>query len=221
MSDAKLKQLQAVLPDVSRETFELLLTFEQLFFKWSIAFNLAAPSTLSDFWWRHVVDSAQIAAIRKPSGIWIDLGSGGGLPGIVMAILMRESPGGVVHLVESNGKKAAFLRHALLETASSGAVHQIRIEDARHEIPRADVITARALADLRQLMKYSRPWLEGGSTAIFHKGREFREEIKQARDGMQFHLIEHASLADTASAILEISLNAIRESFEFKAAQEV
>lgn len=204
MGTNKLTQLQAVLPNVSRETFDRLLAYESLFIKWSKAFNLAAPSTLNDFWQRHVLDSAQIAAIRKPSGIWIDLGSGGGLPGIVIAVLMSESSGGMVHLIESNGKKVSFLRNALLETGAAGTVHQIRIEDAPREVPMADVVTARALAGLPALLLLSKPWLDAGASALFHKGREFREEVRLARDGSPFDLIEHPSVADPQSAILEI-----------------
>ena len=207
MSDFKHQQLKTLLPDVSRETFGALLTYESLFLKWSKTFNLAAPSTLGNFWQRHVIDSAQLAAIRKPSGVWVDIGSGGGLPGIVMAILMHEGPGGVVHLVESNGKKAAFLRNALLETGAAGIVHQIRIEDTFREIAKADVVTARAVANLSALLTLSKPWLDGGATALFHKGREFREEIKLARGDWQFCLIEHPSVVAAQSAILEIRLN--------------
>ncbi len=207
MNGNRFHQLQAVLPNVSRETFERLVAYELLFLKWSKAFNLAAPSTLHEFWQRHVLDSAQLAAVMQLSGVWLDLGSGGGLPGIVVSILMRESPGGVVHLVESNGKKAAFLRSALLETGGAGLVHQVRIEDAIKIVPSVNVITARALASLPALLKLARPWLDQGATALFHKGREFREEIKVARDAMPFDLIEHTSVADPQSAILEIRAN--------------
>ncbi len=206
-TDSKYEQLHNVLPSVSRETFERLLTFEALFLKWSKSFNLAAPSTLETFWMRHILDSVQLATIRTPSGVWIDLGSGGGLPGIIMAILMRDIPDGMVHLIESNGKKSAFLRNAVLETGAAGCVHQCRIEDAAAEIPEADVVTARALTALPALMKLSEPWLKGGAIGLFHKGREYREEIKLARDAWQFDLIEHKSLVDPESAILEISLH--------------
>ena len=220
MNATKLTQLQAVLPSVSRETFGRLLAFESLFIKWSKAFNLAAPSTISDFWQRHVLDSAQIAAIRRPSGIWLDLGSGGGLPGIVLAVLMRESLGGMVHLIESNGKKVSFLRNALIETEGAGVVHQVRIEDALREVPGADVVTARALASLPTLLQLSRPWLDAGATALFHKGREFREEVRLARDGGPFHLIEHSSVADPRSAILEIRSIGGRNEHEKRSTQD-
>ncbi len=218
-SDLKLKALQKVLPDVSRETFDRLTAFERLFFKWSKAFNLAAPSTLNHFWHRHVIDSAQLAAITKPSGAWIDLGSGGGLPGIVTAILMRES--GVVHLVESNGKKTAFLRNAILETGASAIVHQVRIEDALRQVPAVNVVTARALANLTDLLTLAKPWLDGGATALFHKGREFREETKAARDVWRFDLIEHPSLVDPVSAILEIRMEAARTERESRVTKDI
>jgi 16S rRNA (guanine527-N7)-methyltransferase len=220
MSNDNQTQLQAILPDVSRETFQRLLAFEALFIKWSSAYNLAASSTLNNFWRRHIMDSAQLAAIRQPSGIWLDLGSGGGLPGLVIAILMRGSGAGMVHLVESNGKKAAFLRHALLETGATGIVHQVRIEDAKRTVPQAEVITARALAGLSDLLRLAKPWLDTGAIALFHKGREFREEIRQARDEWQFDLIEHNSAVDPASAILEIRADGARVSPKSRADKE-
>ncbi len=192
------------MPDVSRETFLRLLAFEALFLKWSKAFNLAAPSTLNELWERHILDSAQLAAIRKPQGVWLDIGSGGGLPGVIMAIFMADTTDGHVHLVESNGKKAAFLRTALNETGAKGTIHNIRIEDAPKAINRADVMTARALAALPKLFDLSRHWLASGATGLFHKGREYRSEIKVARDEWQFDLLEHASAIDGESIILEI-----------------
>ncbi len=200
----RLSELEALLPDVSRETFERLLAFEKLFLKWSKAFNLAAPSTHSDFWKRHILDSARIAAIRKPAGKWVDIGSGGGLPGIVLAILMRQTGDGAVHLVESNGKKAAFLRQALLETQAAGQIHALRIEDAHAIVGDANVITARALAPLPELFAYARPGWKAVRPACFHKGRDYREELKAARDVWRFDLVEHQGGIDPASVILEI-----------------
>ena len=204
MQDRKYRELRDVLPDVSRETFERLLAYEALFNKWSKAINLAAPSTMAEFWNRHVLDSAQLAAIYEPSGIWVDIGSGGGLPGIVMAILLSESSTGIIHLVESNGKKAAFLRQALIETGGAGQVHLLRIEDAYPKIGPAAVVTARALAPLPALISLAHPWLRSGAKGLFHKGREYREEVKAASDEWHLDLIEHQSTVDAASAILEI-----------------
>jgi 16S rRNA (guanine527-N7)-methyltransferase len=204
MSDSKFRELQAILPDVSRETFLRLLAFEALFLKWSKAFNLAAPSTLGELWQRHILDSAQLVAIRKPQGIWLDIGSGGGLPGAIMAIFMAETGDGHIHLVESNGKKAAFLRTALNETDANGTIHNIRIEEAPKVVGRAEVMTARALASLPKLFELSEHWLSNGATGLFHKGREYLSEIKVARDEWQFDLLEHVSAIDQQSVILEI-----------------
>jgi 16S rRNA (guanine527-N7)-methyltransferase len=204
MSELKLNALQQIVPDVSRETFQRLLAFEVLFLKWSKAFNLAAPSTHVDLWDRHILDSAQLVSIERPKDTWLDIGSGGGLPGVIMAIFMAEYKSGHVHLVESNGKKVAFLRNAIAETGAAGTIHQLRIEDAAKIVGSAQIITARALAALPKLLELSQPWLTTGATALFHKGREYRSEIKLARDEWQFDLIEHRSAIDRESTILEI-----------------
>lgn len=209
LPEEKFGKLRHILPDVSRETFERLLAYEALFHKWSKAFNLAAPSTLPEFWTRHILDSAQLASIRKPKGVWVDLGSGGGLPGIVMAVLLRESEGGLIHLVESNGKKSAFLRQALIETGGTGRVHSIRIEAAYSETGPANVVTARALAPFSMLLELARPWMNDGATALFHKGREYREEVMAAGDAGRIDLIEHGSTVDPGSTILEIRAKSV------------
>jgi len=200
----KFQQLQQAVPDVSRETFSKLLHYEKLFFKWSNAFNLAAPSTLQDFWQRHIVDSAQLVKSIKPSGKWIDIGSGGGLPGVVMAIFLTESGAEPIHLVESNGKKAAFLRTALNETATKGIVHAVRIEDSYAKTGPADVVTARALASLSKLLELAEPWIGNGAQGIFHKGREFQREIDDAHGDREFDLVERTSVVSHDSVILEI-----------------
>jgi len=116
---------------VSRETQGRLEHFVALFQKWARSINLTAPSTLDDAWSRHVADSAQIFQIQSAPLTWIDLGSGGGFPGIVTAIMLAELDGGWVHLVESNHKKAAFLRTVLRETGGRGTVHAVRMKMLR------------------------------------------------------------------------------------------
>lgn len=204
MSCEKFEQLRRVVPDVSRETFERLLAYEALFQKWSKSFNLASPTTLKEFWSRHVLDSAQLFTIKKPSGIWLDIGSGGGLPGVVTAIMMVGNAGAHAHLVESNGKKVAFLRTALLETGASGTVHLSRIEDAPKIIANVDVLTARAVSNLSNLYDLTSPWFMNGATALFHKGQDFQREIDETRGAWDANLIKHESSIDPASVILEI-----------------
>ena len=135
----------------------------------------------------------------------MDLGSGGGFPGIVLAILMREGGDGAIHLIESIGKKGVFLKMALAETGGAGQVHIIRIEDAPRLVSPANVITARALAPLTDLLALAFPWMSSGAIGLFHKGREFRKEIELARDQWAFNLVEHQSKVDVQSVILEIS----------------
>src|SRR5262245_22731226 len=125
---------------VSRETQERLEHFVALFQKWAKTINLTAPSTLNDAWNRHIADSAQIFQIQSSPLTWIDLGSGGGFPGVVTAIMLAELGGGWVHLVESNRKKAAFLRAALRETGARGSIHTERIEDAPSIVEKCDFV---------------------------------------------------------------------------------
>ncbi len=205
MSVTDFDSLKAILPDVSRETFERLVQFEQIFRHWSAKINLAAPSALENLWARHILDSAQLAGLRDLRGTWLDLGSGGGFPGIVLAILMRDCDDVHLHLVESIGKKSAFLRTVLSATAAKGLVHNKRIDVMPDLVPRADIVTARALAPLSGLLELAFPWLGAGATGLFHKGREYRQEIAAARDEWAFDLIEHRSKLDTNSVILEIS----------------
>jgi 16S rRNA (guanine527-N7)-methyltransferase len=193
--------------DVSRETQDRLDKFANLFLKWASKINLVAPSTTELLWTRHIADSLQLRNIISEPAVWIDLGSGGGFPGIVMAILLAEKAEGWVHLVESNHKKCGFLRMALIETGGRGAVHPLRIEDAQKSLEAPDVISARALADLDQLCVLSEPWAKQNPEMkmLFHKGRDYQAEIEKARGRWTFDLVIHKSVVEADSVILEIS----------------
>jgi 16S rRNA (guanine527-N7)-methyltransferase len=191
---------------VSRETQERLEHFAKLFQKWAKTINLVAPSTLDELWHRHIADSAQIFHLSPGPYTWVDLGSGGGFPGIITAIFLAEIGGGWAHLVESNQKKAAFLRVALSETGARGSIHPIRIEAATKAISECDRISARALADLEQLLSYIAPWAENKNTrAFFHKGRDYASEVEKARGRWSFDLLKHNSAVESDSVILELS----------------
>ncbi|MBN9054958.1 MAG: 16S rRNA (guanine(527)-N(7))-methyltransferase RsmG [Shinella sp. 65-6] len=193
--------------NVSRETVDRLNTFVALFRKWAKAINLVAPSTLPEVWRRHVVDSAQVHALHPGPRIWVDLGSGGGFPGIVTGILLAGLGDGWVHLVESSNKKAAFLRTAILETGARASVHAIRIEDAPEEIERCDAISARALADIDLLMEFGLPWAKRNPDLRFflHKGRDYQRELDKALGRWRFDLVKHASIVEPDSVVLEIA----------------
>ncbi len=199
------QELQDIAGTVSRETFACLEAFEVEFRKWSAHINLAAPSTLETLWSRHILDSAQIARLEPTALNWLDLGSGGGFPGAVVAILLRDRPGSHIDLVESNNKKASFLRTVLAAYKAPARVHVARIEDAPRLVARPEIVTARALAPLPKLLGLAEPWLSNGAKAQFHKGRDYAAEVAESVNEWCFDLVEHQSRIDPASRILEIS----------------
>lgn len=206
MADNRFLELKKIVPSVSRETTERLMAFEELFIKWSSAINLASPSTLSSLWTRHILDSAQLINIaEKDATKWLDLGSGGGFPGIVMACFLKERAGASIDLIESAGKKAAFLRTAAGHLSVPAKIHAERIDKMWGKIDTPHVVTARALAALKDLFALSEPWLSNGATAIFQKGRDFQIEIDQAKVDWDFHYKQHVSAIDETSVILVIT----------------
>lgn len=198
-------ELCEIAGSVSRETFDSLVAFQEEFLRWSARINLAAPSTLNDIWSRHILDSAQLAGIKPDSLKWLDVGSGGGFPGAIMGILLKDRAGATIDLVESNNKKAAFLRSVLALQKAPARVHVSRIEDAEGLVSMPEIVTARALAPLPLLLRLTSPWLENGAVALFHKGRDYLVEISESHKEWHFDLIEHQSKIDPTSRILEIS----------------
>src|ERR1700692_2410344 len=143
------KAAALALTSVSRETKQRLNRYVDLLLEWQAKTNLVAPSTLPNLWTRHIADSLQLLALAPAAKIWVDLGSGGGFPGVVLACALAETPGAVVHLVERNAKKAAFLREALRVTGAPGVVHLADIGDIVDRITGpVDCVTARAVAPL-------------------------------------------------------------------------
>src|SRR5690606_7103976 len=190
---------------VSRETFERLERFEAAFRKWAGRINLVAPSTLPQLWARHVLDSAQLLKLAPSALRWLDLGSGGGFPGAVVAILLRDRPGASIDLVESNAKKGAYLKTVLGELQAPARDNVAPTEAFPSSPAPVDVVTARALASLPILLALAAPWLEAGAVGLFHKGRDYRREVEESRDAWQFDLLEHRSAVDPESVILEVS----------------
>lgn len=196
---------------VSRETRERLETYVALLRRWQPAQNLVAASTLDTVWSRHVADSAQLQLIAGDIKHWIDLGSGAGFPGLVTAIFLADIPGAMVHLVESNQRKAAFLRTVIRETGAAAKVHAGRIGSVTTDWQEpVEGVSARALADLDQLCGFAQPFVERGARAFFHKGRDYRNEINKASHKWDVDLIEKVSLVDPESVILVVSRIAAR-----------
>lgn len=169
------------LTPVSRETAARLDRFVELLSEWRQRINLIGPSTEPKVWTRHIADSLQLLALAPDARIWVDLGSGAGFPGLALACALAEIPGARVHLVESNKKKAAFLREAVRVTGAPASVHAVRIEDfvGRFAEP-VDVVTARALAPLTDLLAAARPLLKKGAKALFPKGQDVGAELTEA-----------------------------------------
>ncbi|RJE83451.1 16S rRNA (guanine(527)-N(7))-methyltransferase RsmG [Paracoccus onubensis] len=190
--------------NVSRETMERLATFRDLVIRWNSRINLVAPSTISEFDSRHIEDCLQISKHVSPeSGIWADLGSGGGLPGIVLAIVFSNHPV-QFRLLESDQRKAAFLRTVIRElTLENTQVYNRRIEDA--DPLNAAYLSARALAPLPRLMPYLDRHLAKYGQAWIMKGENWREEVEDARHKWKFNVFPIQSTSRPGAAILKIS----------------
>ena len=169
------------LTPVSRETLHRLDRFVTTLLAWQRRMNLVASSTEATLWTRHVADSLQLLALAPDARIWADLGSGGGFPGVVIACALADTRGTNVHLVESNGKKAAFLHEAVRATGAPATVHAKRIEDFAKNAPvPIDVVTARAVAPLPKLLALAYPLLKTGALGLFPKGQDVARELTEA-----------------------------------------
>jgi 16S rRNA (guanine527-N7)-methyltransferase len=201
---------------VSHETLERLELFERLLLQWQKAVNLVAPATLPGIWQRHFADSAQLLALAPQAKIWVDLGSGGGFPALVIAIMLANQKECCVHLIESNARKCAFLWEAARRTGAAARVHDARIADLASSgaVPAADVVTARALAPLDALLGLALPFFGTASTGLFLKGREAGVEIADARKRWIFDLKIHQSLSDSQGRILEIGKPVLKRGSE-------
>ncbi|MGR3460768.1 MAG: 16S rRNA (guanine(527)-N(7))-methyltransferase RsmG [Roseovarius sp.] len=193
------------LRDVSRETKERLDLYTTLIEKWNPRINLVSRASLPDLQARHFQDSAQLhALVPAPVAHWADLGSGGGFPGLVIAILAQEtgSPARVT-VVESDARKSAFLRTVIRETGIAASVRTERIE--KMDPLAADVISARALADLPTLLGYAARHLAPGGTALFPKGATWRQELAEAQSKWQFTSWVDKSRTDPEAVILRVT----------------
>lgn len=190
--------------DVSRETIQDLEAFCALVTKWTPKINLIARGSAHDIWERHIVDSVQVYRYA-PSSFkkWVDLGSGGGFPGIVMAVLAKvKQPDARFVLIESDQRKAAFLRTAIRELGVAAEVLAERIEAAPPQ--GADVVSARALTPLSSLLPLVVRHIAPTGLALLHKGKRAGQEVAEAQSQATFELEDHASITDPQARILAI-----------------
>ena len=166
---------------VSRETAAKLDLLVDKLLRVTPHINLIARSTIPSIWVRHIADSLQLVPLAPDAKCWIDLGSGAGFPGLAIACALAERAGTAVHLVESIGKKAAFLREAVNYLQVPAVVHSVRIEDfVKNFNAKADVVCARALAPLDDLLELAHPLLKTGAQGLFHKGQDVEGELTKA-----------------------------------------
>ena len=188
------RQAALALTPISLETEARLDRFVHLLLEWQAKTNLVAASTLPHLWSRHVSDSLQLLDLAPTAKTWVDLGSGAGFPGVVLACALAGKPGASVHLIERNAKKAAFLREALRVTGAPGTVHLADIGETvdRIEGP-IDCVTARALASLNDLLGLAEPLMRKGAHALFLKGQDVEAELTEATKYWKVNPYLHSS----------------------------
>jgi 16S rRNA (guanine527-N7)-methyltransferase len=199
------KAAALALTPVSRETEVRLDRYVGLLLEWQAKTNLIAPSTLPTLWTRHIADSLQLLTLAPSARTWADLGSGGGFPGVVLACALAETSGAMVHLVERNAKKAAFLREALRVSNAPGRVHLAEIGDSVDRIVgKVDCVTARAVAPLHQLIGFAHPLVGQGAKALFLKGQDVEAELTEATKYWNIQPRLHSSRTGGQGWIVEL-----------------
>lgn len=200
------KEAALRLTPVSRETETRLDRYVDLLVAWQAKTNLIAPSTLPQLWTRHISDSLQLLDLAPNARQWLDFGSGGGFPGVVLACAMAEHPGSNVRLVERIAKKAAFLREALRVTGAPGSVVLADIGDyvdSRSEP--VDCVTARAVAPLHMLLGFAAPLVQQGAKALFLKGQDVEAELTEATKYWIIEPLLHPSRTGGHGWIVELN----------------
>ena len=194
------------LTPVSRETEVRLDRYVDLLMAWQAKTNLIAPSTLPQLWTRHISDSLQLLDLAPNARHWLDFGSGGGFPGVVLACAMAEYPGASVQLVERIAKKAAFLREALRVTGAPGSVVLADIGDYVDSLKApVDCVTARAVAPLHMLLGFAAPLVQRGAKALFLKGQDVESELTEATKYWNIQPLLHPSRTGGHGWIVELN----------------
>jgi 16S rRNA (guanine527-N7)-methyltransferase len=190
---------------VSRETEARFAAFAALLDKWRRKTNLIADSTFASIWTRHIADCAQLPALAPHARRWVDMGSGAGFPGLVIAIQLADAPGAMVHCIESDTRKCAFLREAARATGAAAQIHPVRVEAIDPDsLGPVDAVTARAFAPLPLTLKLARPWMERGAVAVFPRGESARDQIAALPEARLYAIETMTSVVNPKAAILRI-----------------
>jgi len=178
-----------------------LARYQTLLAEWNTVMNLVGPATIATYWTRHALDSAQLLALAPTARIWADLGAGAGLPGVVLAILLKDVPGAKVHLVESMAKRCRFLAEVCGALDLPVEIHNARAETLNLTV---DVVTARACAPMTKLLGFSWPYLHRGALGLFLKGQDVEIELSEARKSWKFAAELRPSQSDPRGRIVQV-----------------
>ncbi len=190
---------------VSRETEARFAVFVELLDRWRHKTNLISNPTFASVWTRHIADSAQLIALAPNATRWVDMGAGGGFPGLIIAIQLADVPGAIVHCIESDGRKCAFLREAARSTGAPALIHPVRVEAIAPEtLGPVDAVTARAFAPLPLTLKLARPWMERGAIAVFPRGESAKDQIAATPEAWTHAIETLPSVVNPKAAILRI-----------------
>ena len=193
---------------VSRGTEQRLAILVDLLTRWRKAANLISEISFASVWTRHIADSAQLLGLAPGAKRWVDMGSGAGFPGLVIAIQLAEVPGAIVHCIESDQRKCAFLREAARATGAAAQIHPQRVDTVdADKLGSVDVVTARAFAPLPLTLELAKVWLERGAQGVFPRGRSAEDQLKGLNLNRAFALEVLPSVINADAAILRIREN--------------
>jgi 16S rRNA (guanine527-N7)-methyltransferase len=188
---------------VSRETEDRLALYADLLARWRKVTNLISEASFAELWTRHIADSAQYLALAPLAKRWVDLGSGAGFPGMVLAIQLADTPGGLVHLIESDQRKCAFLREVARATGAATQIHAARIESIAPEtLMPVDAVSARAFAPLPIVLDFAKVWLARGAVGVFPRGKTTAAQLREYPGSTDFRFDTVPSKIDARASIL-------------------
>ena len=190
---------------VPPETEARLAVYVDLLARWRKVTNLISEASFAEVWTRHIADSAQLLALAPHAQRWVDMGSGAGFPGMVIAIQLADVAGARVHCLESDRRKCAFLREVARATGAPAEIHAIRIESIDPEsLAPVDAVTARALAPLPRLLEFAKVWIAQGAVGVFPRGRSAEAQLETTPAAQDFAIEFVASKLDPGAVILRV-----------------
>lgn len=192
--------------ELPEETLRRLEIYANLLEKWQCTINLVGKSSLDELWVRHFADSLQVSQAVPEARRWLDLGSGAGFPGLVTAIKYAGDPRAVVHLVEANRRKCAFLQNVIHETSAPAVVHCGRLETVLPALEeQIDAVSARALAPLPALLGYAEKFIGQGAVGVFSKGKHFEAELRDSLTAGKYLITTIESQTSPAARLMLVS----------------